>query len=186
MAGMAKNRMKIVTNFSQFPELKLDEQQIKNCIRKHFGTIKAPIYLYVDHNLKTAHGLHATRDINHYKRLPADGLKEEAKKNKNHFHKISLSYQRLCKASKDPLGARVDCREWNSLPKGYRFFQAYFMTLLSHELQHARQVEYGIQYKRHNWLGYDKWIEDKVPTEYDACMAEFKKADKMLRSYCER
>ena len=60
------------------------------------------------------------------------------------------------------------------------------MTLLTHELQHARQTEHGIQYKRENWMGYDERIDDKSPIEYDACMAEFKKAHKMLRSYCER
>ena len=44
--------MKIQTNFSQYPELRIDEQQVKNCIRKHFGTIKAPIYVYIDSKLK--------------------------------------------------------------------------------------------------------------------------------------
>ena len=59
------------------------------------------------------------------------------------------------------------------------------MTLLSHELQHARQVEHGIQYHRHNWMEYDERIGDKSPHEYDANVAELKKAPKMLGSYCE-
>ena len=185
---MAKNYMKISTNFSQFPELKLDEQQIKNCVRKHFGTIKAPIYLYIDHKLKTAHGLHAARNINHYKRLPAVSLKNEAKKNKNHFHKISLSYKHLSEAKSSAIKKSVECKDWTfpEWPRTHRFYHSYLMTLLTHELQHARQVEQGVQYRRENWMEYDERIEDKDPTEYDACMAEFKKADKMLRSYCER
>ena len=71
-------------------------------------------------------------------------------------------------------------------PRTHRFYHSYLMTLLTHELQHARQTEQGIQYKRENWMGYDERIDDKSPVEYDACMAEFKKAHKMLRSYCER
>ena len=35
-------------------------------------------------------------------------------------------------------------------------------------------------------MKYDETIVDKSPIEYDACVAEFKKAPKMLRSYCER
>ena len=166
---MAKNYMKISTNFSQFPELKLDEQQIKNCVRKHFGTIKAPIYLYIDHKLKTAHGLHAARNM-------------------NHFHKISLSYKHLSEAKSSAIKKSVECKDWTfpEWPRTHRFYHSYLITLLTHELQHARQVEQGVQYRRENWMGYDERIEDKDPTEYDACMAEFKKADKMLRSYCER
>jgi hypothetical protein len=180
--------MKISTNFAQFPELKLDEQQVKNCIRKHFGTIKAPIYLYIDPKLKTSHGLHACRNITHYMRLPEATLTKEARKNKNHFHKISLSHTHLTEAKSSATKKTVECKGWKfpEWPRTHRFYHSYLMTLLSHELQHARQVEHGIQYKRHNWLGYDKLINDKEPTEYDACMAEFKKADKMLRSYCER
>ena len=39
---------------------------------------------------------------------------------------------------------------------------------------------------KHNWIEYDEKITDKSAIEYDACVAEFKKAPKMLRSYCER
>jgi len=180
--------MKIFTNFSQFDELKIDEQQIKNCIRKHFGTIKAPIYLYIDGNLTLSYGLHACRNITHYKRLPAAGLKEEAKKNKNHFHKISLSYIHLSDAKNSSIEKTIECKDWPVAlwPRTHRFYHSYLMTLLTHELQHARQTEHGIQYKRENWMGYDYRIEDKSPQEYDARMAEFKKSHKMLRSYCER
>jgi hypothetical protein len=34
-------------------------------------------------------------------------------------------------------------------------------------------------------MEYDERISDKRDIEYDACMAEFKKAPKMLRSYCD-
>ena len=180
--------MKIETNFAQYPELKLDEQQLKNCIRKHFGTVKAPIYLYIDRKLQTSFGLHACRNINHYMRLPEAALKKEAKKNKNHFHKISLSYKHLSEAKSSAVKKTSECKSWPlpEWPRTHRFYHSYLMTLLTHELQHARQVEHGIQYQRHNWMGYDKHIVDKTPIEYDACMAEFKKAHKKLRSYCER
>jgi len=180
--------MKIQTNFSQYPELKIDEQQVKNCIRKHFGTIKAPIYVYVDPKLKTSHGLHACRDITDYERLPDASLKEEAKKNKNHFHKVSISYKHLSEAKSRSVKKITECEAWTfpQWPRTHRFYHSYLMTLLTHELQHARQTERGVQYKRENWMGYDYRIEDKSPKEYDACMAEFKKSHKMLRSYCER
>ena len=48
-ANFIYTSMKIQTNFSQYPELRIDEQQVKNCIRKHFGAIKAPIYLSLIH-----------------------------------------------------------------------------------------------------------------------------------------
>ena len=180
--------MKIQTNFSQYPELKIDEQQVKNCIRKHFGTIKAPIYVYIDSKLKTSHGLHACRDITDYERLPEASLKKEARKNKNHFHKVSISYKHLSEAKSRSLKKISECKAWTfpQWPRTHRFYHSYLMTLLSHELQHARQVEYGVQYQRHNWVEYDESIVDKSPIEYDACVAEFKKAPKMLRSYCER
>jgi len=179
--------MKIETNFDQHPELKLDEQQIKDCIRKHFGTIKAPIYLYIDPKLITAHGLHASRNITHYMRLPEATLTKEAKKNKNNFHKISLSHMHLSEAKSSAAAKMQDCEGWTfpDWPKTHRFYHSYLMTLLTHELQHARQAECGIQYKRHNWMEYDERISDKRDIEYDACMAEFKKAPKMLRSYCD-
>ena len=180
--------MKIETNFYQYPELKVDESQLKKSIRKHFGNIKAPIYIYVDPKLKTCHGLHACRNITHYKRLPNTTLLKEARKNKNHFHKISLSYKHLSEAKSSSAQKMNELREWTFpvCPKTHRFYHSYLMTLLSHELQHARQVECGIQYKRHNWMEYDERIVDKTDIEYDACMAEFKKAPKLLRSYCER
>ena len=178
--------MKIETNFHHYPELKIDEQQIKNCIRKHFGTIKAPIYLYIDAKLITAHGLHGCRNITHYIRLPEATLKTEAKKNKNHFHKISISHKHLSEAKSSSVKKIIECKEWPfpKWPRSYRFYHSYLMTLLSHELQHARQVEHGIQYQRHNWKEYEDNIADKRPVEFDACVAEFKKAPKMLRSYC--
>ena len=180
--------MKIETNFSQYPKLKIDEQQVKNCIRKHFRTIKAPIYVYVDAKLKTSHGLHACRDITDYERLPEARLKKEAKNNKNHFHKISISYKHLSEAKSKSVRKITECKAWTfpQWPRTHRFYHSYLMTLLSHELQHARQVEYGVQYQRHNWMEYDEKIVDKSAIEYDACVAEFKKAPKMLRSYCER
>ena len=178
--------MKIETNFAQYPELKLDEQQLKNCIRKHFGTVKAPIYLYIDAKLITAHGLHGCRNITHYIRLPEATLKTEAKKNKNHFHKISISHKHLSEAKSSSVKKIAECKEWPfpKWPRYYRFYHSYLMTLLSHELQHARQVEHGIQYQQHNWKEYEDNIADKRPVEFDACVAEFKKAPKMLRSYC--
>ena len=180
--------MKIETNFHLYPEMKIDEQQVKNCIRKHFGSIQAPIYLYLDPTLKTDHGLHACRNITHYMRLPEASLKKEARKNKNHFHKISLSYHHLSEAKSSSVKKTVELKEWTfpEWPRTHRFYHYYLMTLLSHELQHARQTEHGIQYKRHNWMEYDEKIVDKREVEYDACVAEFKKAPKMLRSYCER
>ena len=180
--------LKIETNFHHYPDLKLDEQQVKNCIRRHFGTIKAPIYLYIDSKLKTSCGLHACRNITHYKRLPEATLTKEARKNKNHFHKISLSYKHLSEAKSSSVKKIVEFSGWPfpKWPRTHRFYHSYLMTLLTHELQHARQTEHGIQYKRENWMGYDERIDDKSPIEYDACMAEFKKAHKMLRSYCER
>ena len=179
--------MKIETNFSQYPELKIDEQQVKNCIRKHFGTIKAPIYVYVDPKLKTSHGLHACRDITDYERLPDASLKKDAKKNKNHFHKVSISHKHLSEAKSSSVKKTTELKEWTfpKWPRTHRFFHSYLMTLLSHELQHARQVEHGIQYHRHNWMEYDERIGDKSPHEYDANVAELKKAPKMLGSYCE-
>ena len=179
--------MKIETNFHLYPDLKIDEQQIKNCIRKHFGTIKAPIYLYIDPKLQGSFGLHACRNITHYMRLPEATLKKEARKNKNHFHKISLSYKHLCEAKSNATRKTVELRAWSfpKWPKTHRFYHSYLLTLLTHELQHARQVEHGIQYKQHNWMEYDERIMDKKPVEYDACVAEFKKAPKMLRSFCE-
>ena len=179
--------MKIETNFDQYPEFKLDEQQIKDCIRKHFGTIKAPIYLYIDPKLITAHGLHASRNITHYMRLPEATLTKEARKNKNNFHKISLSHMHLSEAKSSAAAKTRDCEGWTfpDWPKTHRFYHSYLMTLLTHELQHARQTECGIQYKRQNWMEYDERISDKRDIEYDACMAEFKKAPKMLRSYCD-
>lgn len=188
MEWVGKNHLKIITNFAIFPELRLDEQQIKNCVRKHFGIINAPIYLYMDSKLMLSHGLHACRDITHYKRLPSPELKEEAKKHKNHFHKISLSYGHLSEAKNSSVKKTGELNSWSfpQWPRTHRFYHSYFMTLLTHELQHARQAEQGIQYKRENWMGYDLRIEDKSPKEYDACMAEFKKSHKMLRSYCER
>ena len=161
-------------------------QQIKNCIRKHFGTIKAPIYLYNDAKLITAHGLHGCRNITHYIRLPEATLKTEAKKNKNHFHKISISHKHLSEAKSSSVKKIIECKEWPfpKWPRSYRFYHSYLMTLLSHELQHARQVEHGIQYQQHNWKEYEDNIADKRPVEFDACVAEFKKAPKMLRSYC--
>ena len=178
--------MKIETNFHHYPELKIDEQQIKNCIRKHFGTIKAPIYLYIDAKLITALGLHVCRNITHYIRLPEATLKTEAKKNKNHFHKISISHKHLSEAKSSSVKKIIECKEWPfpKWPRSYRFYHSYLMTLLSHELQHARQVEHGIQYQQHNWKEYEDNIADKRPVEFDACVAEFKKAPKMLRSYC--
>ena len=180
--------MKIETNFHLYPEMKIDEQQVKNCIRKHFGSIQAPIYLYLDPKLKTDHGLHACRNITHYMRLPEASLKKEARKNKNHFHKISLSYHNLYEAKSSSVKKTVELKEWTfpEWPRTHRFYHSYLMTLLSHELQHARQTEHGIQYKRQNWMEYDEKIVDKREVEYDACVAEFKKAPKMLRSYCER
>ena len=180
--------MKIETNFHLYPEMKIDEQQVKNCIRKHFGSIQAPIYLYLDPTLKTDHGLHACRNITHYMRLPEASLKKEARKNKNHFHKISLSYHHLSEAKSSSVKKTVELKEWTfpEWPRTHRFYHSYLMTLLSHELQHARQTEHGIQYKRQNWMEYDEKIVDKREVEYDACVAEFKKAPKMLRSYCER
>ena len=179
--------MKIETNFHLYPDLKIDEQQIKNCIRKHFGTIKAPIYLYIDPKLQASFGLHACRNITHYMRLPEATLKKEARKNKNHFHKISLSYKHLSEAKSNATRKTVELRAWSfpKWPKTHRFYHSYLLTLLTHELQHARQVEHGIQYKQHNWMKYDERIIDKKPVEYDACVAEFKKAPKMLRSFCE-
>tara|TARA_Y100000296_G_C5110184_1_gene224734 strand:+ start:414 stop:953 length:540 start_codon:yes stop_codon:yes gene_type:complete len=179
--------MKIETNFNQYPKLRIDEQKVKDCIRKHFGTIKAPIYLYIDPKLQTAYGLHACRNVKDYERLPSEVIKENAKKNENHFHRISLSYERLCNAKSNAVKTTAECKGWKfpKWPTGYRFFHSYLMTLLSHELQHARQTEYGVQYQRHNWLEYDNWIADKTPVEYDACVAEVKKSPKMLRSYCE-
>ena len=179
--------MKIETNFHLYTDLKIDEQQIKNCIRKHFGTIKAPIYLYIDPKLQGSFGLHACRNITHYMRLPEATLKKEARKNKNHFHKISLSYKHLCEAKSNATRKTVELRAWSfpKWPKTHRFYHSYLLTLLTHELQHARQVEHGIQYKQHNWMEYDERIMDKKPVEYDACVAEFKKAPKMLRSFCE-
>ena len=178
--------MKIETNFHHYPELKIDEQQIKNCIRKHFGTIKAPIYLYIDAKLITAHGLHGCRNITHYIRLPEATLKTEAKKNKNHFHKISISHKHLSEAKSSSVKKIIECKEWPfpKWPRSYRYYHSYLMTLLSHELQHATQVEHGIQYQQHNWKEYEDNIADKRPVEFDACVAEFKKAPKMLRSYC--
>ena len=180
--------MKIETNFYQYPELKIDESQLKKSIRKHFGNIRAPIYIYVDPKLQTCHGLHACRNITHYKRLPELSLKKEARKNKNHFHKISLSYKHLSEAKSRSVKKVVELREWTfpEWPRTHRFYHSYLITLLSHELQHARQKEHGIQYKRHNRMEYDEKIFDKTDIEYDACVAEFKKAPKLLRSYCER
>ena len=179
--------MKIETNFVLYPDLKIDEQQIKNCIRKHFGTIKAPIYLYIDPKLQASCGLHACRNITHYMRLPESTLKKEARKNKNHFHKISLSYKHLFEAKSNATRKTVELWAWSfpKWPRTHRFYHSYLLTLLTHELQHARQVEHGIQYKQHNWMKYDERIIDKKPVEYDACVAEFKKAPKMLRSFCE-
>ena len=168
--------------------MKIDESQLKKSIRKHFGNIKAPIYIYVDPKLQTCHGLHACRNITHYKRLPNTTLLKEARKNKNHFHKISLSYKHLSEAKSSSVKKTVELKEWTfpEWPQTHRFYHSYLMTLLSHELQHARQTEHGVQYKRHNWMEYDEKIVDKRDIEYDACMAEFKKAPKLLRSYCER
>jgi len=121
-------------------------------------------------------------------RLPEVSLKEEARKNKNHFHKISLSYKHLSEAKNNSVRKTAELEEWTfpKWPRTHRFYHSYLMILLSHELQHARQTEYGVQYKRYNWMEYDERIFDKTDIEYDACVAEFKKAPKLLRSYCER
>ena len=183
--------MKIVSNIDQYPELKIDESCLKECIRKHYSSIKSPIFFYIDKKLHLAHGLHRCVSYKDYKRLPAvvnENILNDIKKNKSYFHKISLSYKHLSEAKSSAVKKTVECKGWTfpEWPRTHRFYHSYLMTLLSHELQHARQIEQGVQYKRENWMGYDERIEDKEPTEYDACMAEFKKAHKMLRSYCER
>ncbi len=183
--------MKIVSNIEQYSELKIDEQHLKKCIRKHYSTINVPIFIYIDKKLHLAHGLHRCISYKSYDKLPSlikDNILDDVKKNKGHFHKISLSYHHLYQAKNRSVKASTECRSWKipNWPRTHRFFHSYLLTLLSHELQHARQKEHGIQYKRHNWLEYDSWIIDQSPIEYDACIAEVIKSPKMLRSYCER
>jgi len=184
-----KTYMMIVSNIEQYPELKIDEQHLKKCIRKHYSTINAPIFIYIDKRLHQAHGLHRCVSYKEYKRLPSvisENILSDIKKNKNHFHKVSLSYGHLSEAKNSSVKKTRELNTWPfpQWPRTHRFFHSYLLTLLSHELQHARQKEHGIQYKRHNWMEYDEKIFDKTEVEYDACMAEFKKAPKLLRSYC--
>ena len=173
--------MKIVSNIDQYPELKIDEQNLKNCIRKHYSTIKAPIFIYVDKRLHLAHGLHRCADYRGYRRLPSivsENIMPDIKKNKGHFHKVSLSYHYMMRAKKNC----KDCEEW-LIPKGFDYYYSYLMFLISHELQHAYQTEKGIQYKKKNWEQYADRIYDHTPTEYDAEVAAIIKGSKLIRSY---
>ena len=139
--------MKIETNFHLYPELNLDEQQLKNSIRKHFGAIRAPIYLYIDPKLQTCHGLHACRNITHYKRLPEVSLKKEARKNKNHFHKISLSYKHLSEAKSSAVKKTTELRDWTfpEWPRTHRFYHSILLPYchMSYNTLDKRSMEYN-------------------------------------------
>ena len=176
--------MKIVSNISQYPELKIDEQHLHNCIRKYYSSVEAPIFFYIDKKLHLAHGLHRCVSYKEYKRLPSivsKSILPEARKNKGHFHKVSLSYHYLERAKNNC----KDCREW-LIPKEFDYYYSYLMFLISHELQHAHQSENGIQYRVENWKQYADDIEDHTPIEFDAEIASIIKGSKLIRSYCER
>jgi len=176
--------VKIVSNIDQYPELKIDEQCLKECIRKHYSSIKSPIFFYIDKKLHLAHGLHRCVSPKDYLRLPSivsENIMVDVKKNKNHFHKISLSYYYIERAKNNC----KDCKGW-LIPKGFNYYHSYLMFVISHELQHAHQAEKGIQYKMENWKQYAKDIDDHTPVEYDAEIASIVKGSKLIRSYCER
>lgn len=176
--------MKIVSNIEQYPELKIDEQHLKKCIRKHYSTINAPIFIYIDKRLHQAHGLHRCVSYKEYKRLPSvisENILSDIKKNKNHFHKVSLSYNYMLRAK----NKHNDCKGW-LIPKVFDYYYSYLMFLISHELQHARQTEKGIQYKIENWKQYENDLGEYTPIEFDAEIASIVKGSKLVRSYCER
>ncbi len=178
--------MKIVTNISDYPELKLDEKLVVKCIKNHFRNVNAPIYIYIDPKLKNAYGLHACRSIKEYETLPKivkDELVESAKENKNHWHKINLSYQLLERALNKRRKSKDETSDW-ILCDEYDYYYAVVFYVLTHELQHAYQVERGNQYKKENWKQYEDEIGDFVDLEFDAEVGAIRKGPRLLRSYC--
>ena len=197
--------MKIVTNFSQFPEFKkVDEDFLKKVILKHFPKIKRSIYIYINPQLKLAYGQQTVlclKDFERYYRWWTPDWLEEVKKTKGYFHKISLSYEHLWNAFHNTSESKKITKLWG-LRNHYEFKEskyphAYLFHVLGHELQHAQQVEppkpganpaeLSIQYKSHNWKQY-LYLQEvgcASEVEFDAELGGLKKGPRMLRSYCE-
>lgn len=178
--------MIIATNFNDYQELGINEEALIDSIQTNWPTIKVPIFIYVDKRLTSAHGLHACRCIKDYKIIPKkvrEVLMDEVlnnEDNKNHFHKISLSYEYLQMAKENKIGWQIS--DW-FISDNEDIYQSYFSFVISHELQHANQIENGRQYKKGDWLEYKKFMYSDDLNEIDAELASILKYRNVLENY---
>jgi len=140
--------MKIITNLSEYPEFKINEDALKNAIVRRFSKIKKPLYIHVNKNLIQSHGLHRRDWITESIRYPAcwpPHFVSEIKNNGDLFHSISLSYEFLYNAFHNRRQSNKDIENWyirkyfDFDPKDYPYMYLFF--LLAHELQHAQQCD---------------------------------------------
>ena len=193
--------MKITTNLSEYPELKIDEGLLKNAIIRRFSQIKKPIYIHIDKNLVVSHGHHRRDWITDLKRYPSSWTPQfisEIKKNGDLYHRICLSYDFLYNAFHNKRQSNLDTNTWH-LRKYFDFDSRdypyiYLFFLLSHELQHAQQCDNlrmkyfknemcYIQYKKNNWQEYKDVEGAAVPLEFDAEIASINKTLRLYESY---
>ena len=193
--------MKITTNLSEYPELKIDEESLKNAIIKRFPKIRKPLYIHVNKNLIQAHGLHRRDWITDLKSYPTAWTPEfisEIKKNGDLYHRVCLSYDFLHDAFHNKRQSNRDTNHWyirkyfDYDSKDYPYMYLFF--LLSHELQHAQQCDNlrmkyfkndqcYVQYKKNNWKEYRDVENSGTVLEFDAEIASINKTLRLYESY---
>jgi len=193
--------MKIVTNLSDYPEFKIDEDLLKKAIVKRFPKIKKPLYINVDKNIIQNHGLYRRDWITELKRFPAcwpPHFVSEIKNNRDIYHRINLSYDYLYNAFHNKRQSNLDTKTW-CIRKYFDFDSKYYsyiylFFLLAHELQHAQQCDSQhlkvykdskgyVQYKKENWKEYEDLESNHNIFEFDAEVASIKKTLKLYESY---
>ena len=181
--------MIVATNLDHFTSLKVNESALIETIQNKWTNIKVPIFIYVDKKLKKAHGLHACRNIKDYVKLPkkvSSVLMSEVlnnKDNKNHFHRISLSYDFLKMARNGKCFAK-EVSDWY-IKESNNMFYTYLMFLLSHELQHADQTENGTKFKIDDYPQYKNFMFSDDHKEIDAEISSILSYEEMLKFYKE-
>ena len=193
--------MKIITNLSEYPEFKINEDALKNAIVRRFSKIKKPLYIHVNKNLIQSHGLHRRDWITELKRYPTSWPSQfisEIKNSGNLYHRISLSYEYMHNAFHNKRQSNKDTETWhirkyfdfdsNDYPYMYLFF------LLAHELQQAQQCDSlrmrhfkndkcHVQYRKNNWKEYQDVESNNNVLEFDAEIASINKTLKLYESY---
>jgi len=195
--------MKIITNLSEYPEFKIEENALKSAVVRRFSKIKKPLYIHIDKNLIQNHGLYRRDWITELKRHPISWTSQfisEIKNNGDLYHRINLSYDFLHNAFHNRKQSNKETSTWyirkyfdfdsNDYPYMYLFF------LLAHELQHAQQCDSirgyivddskcHIQYKKRNWKEYEGVEHNHNVVEFDAEIASINKTLKLYESYYE-